>query len=61
MRGRGRGGAGICVHLWFQYEQLDKGKCLMCQRMKKVRNTVRDMDLQGNLPVAWGVYGQVVT
>lgn len=35
----------MCMHLWFQYEQLDKGKCLMCQRMKKVRNTVRDMDL----------------
>lgn len=37
-----------------------KRKCQVCQRMKKVGKAVRDTDLQGNLPAAWGVDGQVV-
>lgn len=28
--------------------------------MKKVGNAVRDRDLQGNQPLAWGVDGQIV-
>lgn len=28
--------------------------------MKKVGKAARDTDLQGNLPAAWGVDGQVV-